>query len=171
MSLRTRNGSLSFSMRCALSRLRGKVKFTQPQVCPSKHGFDEITSAVLVTTRFSQSVSYFTVPPRAHPSTGSQSGSATLAPGGNSLSQVRSVSPSGQGIPCRILPCTEIYRMPFAVRHFLRVVHAETLTVSLRVHTTLMKPAGAREALTPRCWHDLVGHRDTVKENESAGRW
>ena len=26
----------------------------------------------------SQSVSYFTVPPRAHPSTGSQSGSATL---------------------------------------------------------------------------------------------
>ena len=28
-------------------------------------------------TRVSQSVSYFTVPPRAHPSTGSQSGSAT----------------------------------------------------------------------------------------------
>ena len=42
----------------------------------------------------SQSVSYFTVPPRAHPSTGSQSGSATpgltqvpsvLAPGGYSI--------------------------------------------------------------------------------------
>ena len=41
----------------------------------------------------SQSVSYFTVPPRAHPSTGTVSGSATvpvghkyrvLAPGGNS---------------------------------------------------------------------------------------
>ena len=40
---------------------------------------------VIVTVRFSklgifgfsQSVSYFTVPPRAHPSTGSQSGSAT----------------------------------------------------------------------------------------------
>ena len=65
----------------------------------------------------SQSVSYFTVPPRAHPSTGSQSGSATpgltqvpsyrvLAPGGYSctqLSQVRSISPSGQGVPCRFL--------------------------------------------------------------------
>ena len=29
--------------------------------------------------RFSQSVSYFTVPPRAHPSAGSQSGSATVS--------------------------------------------------------------------------------------------
>ena len=29
------------------------------------------------TKQHSQSVSYFTVPPRAHPSTGSQSGSAT----------------------------------------------------------------------------------------------
>ena len=46
-----------------------------------------------------------------------------------------------------------------AVRHFLRV------------QNTLVKPAGAREALTPRCWQDLVRHRDTVKENESAGRW
>ena len=38
----------------------------------------------------SQSVSYFTVPPRAHPSTGSQSGSA--APG---LTQVPSVNVRG----------------------------------------------------------------------------
>ena len=30
-----------------------------------------------ISTSVSQSVSYFTVPPRAHPSTGSQSGSAT----------------------------------------------------------------------------------------------
>ena len=55
----------------------------------------------------SQSVSYFTVPPRAHPSTGSQSGSATPGlcsitsteyslPGATQLSQVRSISPSGQ---------------------------------------------------------------------------
>ena len=45
-------------------------------------------------TPVSQSVGYFTVPPRAHPSTGSQSGSATpgltqvpsiLAPGGYSI--------------------------------------------------------------------------------------
>ena len=66
----------------------------------------------------SQSVSYFTVPPRAHPSTGSQSGSAApgltqvlyrvhvLAPPGATqlavLSQVRSISPSGQLIYRRL---------------------------------------------------------------------
>ena len=60
--------------------------------------------------------------PRAHPSNGSQSGSAApvqpqvpsvLAPGGYStqLSQVRSVSPSEHGDPCRFLPCTA---MPMA---------------------------------------------------------
>ena len=38
----------------------------------------------------SQSVSYFTVPPRAHPSTGSQSGSATP-----SLTQVQSTRSRG----------------------------------------------------------------------------
>ena len=43
-----------------------------------------------VTFTFSQSVSYFTVPPRAHPSTGSQSGSAT--PG---LTQVPSTRSRG----------------------------------------------------------------------------
>ena len=73
------------------------------------------------TQSVSQSVSYFTIPPRAHPSTGSQSGSAapdltqvpsTLAQslsrlGGYSiLSHVRSISPSGQGVPRRFLPCT-----------------------------------------------------------------
>ena len=62
--------------------------------------------------------SCFTVPPRAHPSTSSQSGSATPGlttsntsteyslPGATQLSQVRSISPSGQGVPCRFLPCT-----------------------------------------------------------------
>ena len=75
-------------------------------------GFSVHRATQTLRGRLSQSVSYFTVPPRAHPSTGSQSGSATpgltqvLAPGGYSLSQVRSVSPSGQGIPCRFLPCT-----------------------------------------------------------------
>ena len=69
----------------------------------------------------SQSVSYFsyfTVPPRAHPSTGSQSGSAAPVrpheyrvteyslPGATQLAQVRSFSPSEQGVPCRFLPCT-----------------------------------------------------------------
>ena len=67
-----------------------------------------------VVQHVSQSVRYFTVPPRAHP-TGSQSGSAapglTQVPSSRSrgltqLSQVRSVSPSGQGVPCRFLPCT-----------------------------------------------------------------
>ena len=70
----------------------------------------------------SQSVSYFTVPPRAHPSTGSQSDSAAPVqpqvpsarsrghePGGSSivqgqLSQVRSVSPSEQVIPVAFCP-------------------------------------------------------------------
>ena len=65
----------------------------------------------------SQSVSDFTVPPRAHPSTGSQSGSATPGVSNTSVpstrsrgllnrSQVRSISPSGQGVPCRFLPRT-----------------------------------------------------------------
>ena len=76
-----------------------------------------------------QSVSYFTDPPRAHPSAVSPSGSAApgpgqtqvpstrsrYAPGGfgtTQLSQVRSFSPgfspsvaSVQGGPCRFLPC------------------------------------------------------------------
>ena len=50
----------------------------------------------------SQSVSYFTVPPRAHPSTGSQSlrrsrsntSTEYSLPGATQLSQVRSISPS-----------------------------------------------------------------------------
>ena len=37
-------------------------------------------AVVLSQSTVSQSVSYFTVPPRAHPSTGSQSGSATAPP-------------------------------------------------------------------------------------------
>ena len=41
----------------------------------------------------SQSVSYFTVPPRAHPSTGSQSGSAAPV-----LTQVRVIAPGGHSI-------------------------------------------------------------------------
>ena len=45
---------------------------------------------------FSQSVSYFTVPPRAHPSTGSQSGSAT--PG---QTQVPSTRSRGGLLNCR----------------------------------------------------------------------
>ena len=71
-----------------------------------------------VSLSVSQSVSYFTVPPRAHPSTGSQSGSAAPVrpheyrvteyslPGATQLAQVRSFSPSEQGVPCRFLPCT-----------------------------------------------------------------
>ena len=64
----------------------------------------------------SQSVSYFTVPPRAHPSTGSQSGSATpgvehkyrvLAPGGYSLvaSEVRLSQRTGCSLPLFALYC------------------------------------------------------------------
>ena len=65
--------------------------------------------------RWCQSVSYFTVPPRAHPSIRlsirlrrSRSNTSTeySLPGATQLSQVRSISPSGQGVPCRCLPCT-----------------------------------------------------------------
>ena len=63
------------------------------------------------TAQSSQSVSYFTVPPRAHPSTAhrlavrlrhSRSNTSTeySLPGATQLSQVRSISPSGQGVPC-----------------------------------------------------------------------
>ena len=45
----------------------------------------------------SQSVSYFTVPPRAHPSTGSQSGSATRTPGLTQV-QYRVLAPGGYSI-------------------------------------------------------------------------
>ena len=44
----------------------------------------------------SQSVSYFTVPPRAHPSTGSQSGSAT--PGRTQVVKYRELAPGGHSI-------------------------------------------------------------------------
>ena len=53
----------------------------------------------------SQSVSYFTVPPRAHPSTGSQSGSAT--PGSNTSTEyslARGLLNYVSGFPYRI--CT-----------------------------------------------------------------
>ena len=40
-------------------------------------GFSVHRATQTLRGRLSQSVSYFTVPPRAHPSTGSQSGSAT----------------------------------------------------------------------------------------------
>ena len=53
------------------------------------------------TLVLSQSVSYFTVPPRAHPSTGSQSGSAT--PG---LTQVPSTRSRGL-LNCTLVLCTE----------------------------------------------------------------
>ena len=48
------------------------------------------TSRLSVRQSDSQSVSYFTVPPRAHPSTGSQSGSASP-----DLTQVPSTPPGG----------------------------------------------------------------------------
>ena len=51
----------------------------------SKQAYPQIQ---LLSTSVSQSVSYFTVPPRAHPSTGSQSGSAT--PGQTQVPSTRS---------------------------------------------------------------------------------
>ena len=80
------------------------------------HSTHRQNDSITVGCAVSQSVSYFTVPPRSHPSTGSQSGSTApvltqvpstlLAPGGYSISQlsaprtsqVRSISPSGQGV-------------------------------------------------------------------------
>ena len=67
--------------------------------------------AVNVCKPVSQSVSYFTVPPRAHPSRlavrlrHSRSNTSTeySLPGATQLSQVRSISPSGQGVPCRFV--------------------------------------------------------------------
>ena len=49
-----------------------------------------------------------------------------LAPGGYSLSQVRSVSPSGQGIPCRLLPCTRLLG-----RDCVRTSHLDLLDLRL----------------------------------------
>ena len=60
-----------------------------------------------------QSVSYFTVPPRAHPSTGSQSGSAT--PG-----QPATRRPSQNWMPC--LGPTSQRRSPLSSSHFPRTV-------------------------------------------------
>ena len=68
-----------------------------------------------------QSVSYFTVPPRAHPTPlhrltvrfrhpRSNTSTEYSLPGAAQLSQVRSISPSGQGVPCRFLPCTATCR-------------------------------------------------------------
>ena len=64
----------------------------------------------LVFRVFSQSVSYFTVPPRAHPSTGSQSGSARLPvtntsteysfPGATVLFQISTADKTHVFIPC-----------------------------------------------------------------------
>ena len=51
-------------------------------------GFRALLGLNLIRDSVSQSVSYFTVPPRAHPSTGSQSGSAT--PGRTQVPSTRS---------------------------------------------------------------------------------
>ena len=74
------------------------------QLAESKSGGGQAVSMAV-----SQSVSYFTVPPRTHPSTGSQSlrrsrsntSTEYSLPGATQLSQVRSVSPSLRG--CRVL--------------------------------------------------------------------
>ena len=52
-----------------------------------------VPTRVPIRSQYSQSVSHFTVPPRAHPSTGSQSGSAT--PG---LTQVEVPSTRSRGL-------------------------------------------------------------------------
>ena len=69
----------------------------------------------------SQSVRYFTVPPRAHPSNGSQSGSATRSntsteyslPGATQLSRVRSISPSGH----RVFPAAFARSRALSAKH------------------------------------------------------